>query len=231
MLVYGKNVAKLVLEKNKNINKIYLWDNFNDRNIISLIEKGDFSVKKLTKMKLNELANENHQGIIIDINDYNFYKFEDILNDKDSSFIVVLDHLEDPHNFGAILRTCECAGVDYVIIQNKRSVSVTPTVMKTSSGALLYSKVCEISSVNNTLDKLKEAGYSIVGTDMDGTNYKEITYPKKIALVIGSEGNGLKYIVKEKCDIISSIPMNGHVNSLNASVAAGIVIYEVMNRK
>lgn len=231
MLVYGKNVAKLVLEKNENINKIYLWENFNDKNIISLIKRGNFNVKKLTKNELSQLENSNHQGIIIDIDNYKFFKLDDILNDKDSNFIVVLDHLEDPHNFGAILRTCECANVDYVIIQNKRSVSVTPTVMKTSSGALLYSKICEVSSLNSTLTKLKENGYEIVGTDMDGTDYKKIDYPKKTALVIGSEGAGLKYIVKEKCDIIASIPLKGKINSLNASVAAGIIIYEISSKR
>lgn len=231
MLVYGKNVAKLVLEKKENINKIYLWDNFNDKNIISLIIKGNYSVEKLTKNELNQLEINNHQGIIIDINNYKFFSLEKVLNDKESKFIVVLDHLEDPHNFGAILRTCECAGVDYVIIQNKRSVSVTPTVMKTSSGALLYSKVCEVSSLNSTLDKLKENNYIIIGSDMDGEDFKETKYPQKIALIIGSEGNGLKYIVKQKCDKIVSIPMKGKVNSLNASVAAGILIYEIVNRK
>lgn len=229
MLVYGKNVAKSVLEKSEIVNKIYLWDKFSDKNIISLIKKNNFSVKKCSKEELNKIANENHQGIIMDINDYKFYTLEQILNDKSSDFIVILDHLEDPHNFGAILRTCECAGVDYVIIQNKKSVSVTPTVMKTSSGALVYSKVCEVSNVNKTLDKLKEKGYAIVGTDMEGTDYRKLKLPKKKVLIIGSEGSGLKYGSREKCDYIASIPMYGKVNSLNASVAAAIVIYELID--
>lgn len=226
MLVYGKNVAKSVLEKSEIVNKIYLWNKFSDKNIISLIERNNFNIQKCSKEELNKIANENHQGIIMDINDYKFYTLDNIIDDKESSFVVVLDHLEDPHNFGAILRTCECAGVDYVIIQNKKSVSVTPTVMKTSSGALLYSKVCEVSNVNKTLDKLKENGYVIVGTDMKGTNYKELKLPTKKVLVIGSEGSGLKYSSREKCDFIASIPMYGKVNSLNASVAAAIIIYE-----
>ncbi len=231
MLVYGKNVAELILKKKEKINKIYLWEKFTDKNIISLIKKENYKVEKHTKNELNQLANVNHQGIIIDINNYKFFTIDDILQDKESKFIVLLDHLEDPHNFGAILRTCECAGVDYVIIQNKRSVSVNPTVMKTSSGALLYSKICEVSSLNSTIQKLKQNGYFLIGTDMDGDNYKNIKYPDKVALIIGSEGNGLKYIVKQNCDIIASIPMKGKVNSLNASVAAGIVIYEIVNRK
>ena len=229
MLVYGKNVAKSVLEKSEIVNKIYLWDKFSDKNIISLIKRNNFSVKKCSKEELNKIANENHQGIIMDINDYKFYTLEQILDDKSSDFIVILDHLEDPHNFGAILRTCECAGVDYVIIQNKKSVSVTPTVMKTSSGALVYSKVCEVSNVNKTLDKLKENGYAIVGTDMKGTDYRKLKLPKKKVLIIGSEGSGLKYGSREKCDYIASIPMYGKVNSLNASVAAAIVIYELID--
>ena len=150
-----------------------------------------------------------------------------IKKDESANFVVVLDHIEDPRNFGAIIRTCECAGVDYIIIPNKGNSEITPAVVKTSSGALANVKIVKVSNLRNTLTNLKKLGYWVIGTDADGKNYKEIDYDGKTALVIGSEGFGLKHIVRETCDIIASIPIKGKVNSLNASVAAGIIIYEV----
>ena len=139
-------------------------------------------------------------------------------------------HLEDPHNFGAIIRTCESAGIKGIIIPKDRSVVVNGTVMKTSSGALEHIKVVMVNNLLDTINKLKNKNYFIYGADMDGVNYSETNFASKTCLVIGSEGNGMSRIIKENCDEIVSIPMYGKVNSLNASVAAGILIYEIIKR-
>ena len=145
--------------------------------------------------------------------------------------VVVLDHLEDPHNFGAIIRTCECAGVNYIIIPKNRSVSVNSTVYKTSVGAINNVKIVEVVNLNNTIKKLKDLGYWVYGADMSGKDFRSIDFTGKTCLIIGSEGHGLKHMVHESCDEIVSLPMKGKINSLNASVAAGILIYEIMKYK
>lgn len=227
MIVYGKNASLEVLKKGS-IKNIYLSKNFDDSKLLSLVDKS--KVKYLSDGELGKYG-KNHQGIVIEMEDYEFYDIDEIYNDKSSSFIVVLDHLEDPHNFGAIIRTCECAGVDYIIIPNKRSVSVNETVMKTSSGALMNVRIAEVANLRNTLERLKKCGYWVIGLEADGEDYRSIDYSGKTVLVVGSEGNGLKHIVRESCDIIASLPMKGEITSLNASVAAGIMIYEVNRGK
>ena len=150
-----------------------------------------------------------------------------MLNDK---VVVMLDHLEDPHNLGAIIRTCEAAGIKSVIIPKDRSVGVTSTVMRTSSGALEYVDVAMVNNLVNTIEEFKKNGYFVYAADMDGTNYRDVSFADKVLLVIGSEGNGVGRLVKKSCDQILSIPQYGSVNSLNASVAAGILIYGIVNR-
>lgn len=231
MQVYGKNVAREILNSNYNIKNIYLVDNFNNEELINLINKKHIKPIIKTNREMDNMTKELHQGIIIDLEDYKYHSFDEIKNDINSNFIVILDHIEDPRNFGAIIRTSECAGVDYIIIPNKRSVEITPIVMKTSSGALTNMKIVEVSNLRNTIDRLKELNYWVIGTDANGTNYTDIDYNGKVALVIGSEGNGLKEIVRRSCDVIASIPLKGKVNSLNASVAAGIMIYEVVKSR
>lgn len=227
MLVYGKNVAREVLNSDLNIKDIYLLDTFNNQELINLIKKQKITPKIKTQREMSLMTKEPHQGIIIEIEDYKFLDFEKIKKDDLANFIVVLDRIEDPRNFGAIIRTCECAGVDYIIIPNKCSSEITSSVVKTSSGAIANVKIVQVSNLRNTLMNLKKIGYWVIGTDADGKNYKEINYQGKVALVIGSEGFGLKHIVRETCDEVASIPIQGKVNSLNASVAAGIMIYEI----
>ncbi len=231
MFVYGKNVAREILNSDYKINKIYLMNNFNNEELLKLIKKRKIDPIFKTMSEMDKMSKELHQGIIIDLEEYRYYEFEDIKNDLESSFIVILDHIEDPRNFGAIIRTCECAGVDYIIIPNKRTVEVTSSAMKTSSGALTNVKIAKVSNLRNTIEKLKDLNYWIIGTDADGEDYQKVNYEGKIALVIGSEGNGLKQIVRSSCDIIASIPLKGKVNSLNASVAAGIMIYKVVETR
>lgn len=231
MLVYGKNVAEEYLKKNEKVRKIYLQDNFSDENLKLLIEKSKIPVVVRRKIELDQLANTLHQGIILDVADFSYCDLHDFL-DKEDCFLVLLDHLEDPHNFGAIIRTSEAAGVDGIVIPKDRSVSVNGTVIKTSAGASENMPISMVTNLNQTIKELKDNGFWIVGTDMENsTDYREIDYSGKIALVIGNEGNGMSRMIRNSCDFIAKIPMYGKINSLNASVAAGIMIYEVVRQK
>ena len=232
MLVYGRNVAFEYLNSNKkSIQKIIIQEGFNDKKLISLIEKSKIPVFSKLKKDMDKLSNGAHQGIILDVMDYDYYSLNELLTEE-LDFVLILDHLEDPHNLGAIIRTSESAGVGAIILPQDREVQINATVMKTSAGTLSKVKIVKVSNLVQAMDKLKDKGFWIVGTAMDGTDYKEIDYSGKIALVIGNEGHGMSRLVRESCDFIASIPMRGTVNSLNASVAAGIMIYEVIrNRK
>ena len=228
MRVYGKNVAKEILQNKKTIKKAYIYEKFNDNEILNNLKENNIPCKFLDKIALDNMENGTHQGIILEIDDYK-YKYLDELLDND--IIVILDHLEDPHNFGAIIRTCEAAGITSIIIPKDRSVKVNATVMKTSVGALENVDVCMVTNLVNTIKTLKENGYWIIGTDMEGTDYKQIDYKGKIAIIIGSEGKGLSRLTEENCDFIAKIPMYGKVNSLNASVAAALIIYEAVRNR
>lgn len=232
MLVFGRNVAIELLKNPKKIQKIVLQKGFDDKKIISLIEKGNFSVQYLEKQEIDRLANGVHQGIVLYVRDYQYYSLAEVLNDN-TSFVVALDHIEDPHNFGAIVRTCEAAGVDFVIIPKDRQVQVNATVMKTSVGTLEQVKIVQVANLANTLESLKKENFWVVGTALDDSvDYREIDYSGKTVLVIGNEGSGISNLVRKKCDFVAKIPMYGTTNSLNASVASGIMIYEVIrNRK
>lgn len=225
MRVYGKNVAKEILQKPKTIKKAYIYDNFKDEEILNQLKKENIPCKFLDKRALDKLEEGNHQGIILEIDDYNYCLLEKLLSRE---IIVILDHLEDPHNFGAIIRTCEAAGINSIIIPKDRSVKVNATVMKTSAGTLENVDICVVTNLVNTIKTLKDNNFWIIGTDMEGTNYRMLDYKGKIAIVIGNEGKGLSRLVEENCDFIAKIPMKGKVNSLNASVAAALVIYEVV---
>ena len=228
MLVYGRNVAKEILKKDKKVIKIILQEGFDDKEINSLIEKGNFKVEYKSKRDIERLADGVHQGIILDIPDYQYKELKYVLN-NDPSFVVLLDHLEDPHNLGAIIRTCEAAGVDAIIMPKDRQVQINSTVMKTSVGTLDNMDIVSVSNLVNAIDALKQNGFWVVGTALeDSVDYREIDYSGKIALVIGNEGSGMSQLVKKNCDFIAKIPMYGTTNSLNASVAAGIMIYEVV---
>ena len=232
MLVYGRNVALEVLKKPKNVQKVLLQDGFDDKKILSLLEKSKTPVFIKSKKEIDRLAEGVHQGIILYVRDYQYYPLADVVN-EDASFLVILDHLEDPHNFGAIIRTCEAAGVDGIIIPKDRQVQVNATVMKTSVGTLDTMKVSQVANLSSTIDYLKKNDFWVVGTALeDSVDYRSIDYSGKIALVIGNEGVGISNLVRKKCDFIAKIPMYGTTNSLNASVASGIMIYEVIrNRK
>ncbi len=232
MLVYGKNVALEVLKNPKNVRKILLQEVFDDKKILSLLKNKQFPVFIKSKKEIDRLAEGVHQGIILYVRDYQYYSLAEIVNEH-SSFLVILDHLEDPHNFGAIIRTCEAAGVDGIIIPKDRQVGVNATVMKTSVGTLDSMKISQVANLSSTIDYLKKKNFWIVGTALeDSVDYRNIDYSGKIALVIGNEGVGISSLVRKKCDFMAKIPMYGSTNSLNASVAGAIMIYEVIrNRK
>ena len=215
MLVYGKNVLK-ELDKKK-IKKIYV----SSKETISYLKENNLKYTLVPKARLDQMVKGNHQGIVVDVYDYEYFKLEDI----DSDFILILDHLEDPHNLGAIIRTCECAGVKNIIIPKDRSVLVNDTVVHISAGAIEHVKIIMVSNLVNAITYLKEHGYFVYAASMEGEDYRSISYNDKKALVIGNEGKGISKIVKDNSDVIVSIPMKGKLNSLNASVSAGILIY------
>jgi len=216
MYIYGRNVAK---ETTKEVKKVYVLNNFKDK---ELLNKFDAPIIYLDKFKLDKMVKGVHQGIILEVEDYEYSDINDLSNDV----VVMLDHLEDPHNLGAIIRTCEAAGIKDIILPKDRSVEINSTVMKTSAGCLDRVNVYQVTNLVQTINKLKKDGYWIIGTDMFGTDYKDIDYKGKIVIIIGNEGNGMSRLVKEACDFIATIPMQGEVNSLNASVAAGIILFE-----
>lgn len=232
MLVYGRNVAIEYLQKNKKIKKIWIQDSFTDQTILSLIQKRKISYKKCPKLELDRLANGVHQGIILEVEDYQYASLSEFLKDSNDSFLIILDHIEDPHNLGAIIRTCEAAGVDGIILPKDRSATVNATVLKTSVGTTENVKIAQVTNLVQAIQELKDNGYWIVGTDMtNSTDYRKIDYTGKVAIIIGNEGSGMSRLVRESCDFIARIPMYGKVNSLNASVSAGIMIYEVLRQK
>lgn len=231
MLVYGRNVALEYLKKSEKVKKIYLQEGFHDEKINLLIENGNIQPKYLPKFELDRLANGVHQGIILDVVDFSYTDYHKFIQDSES-FVVILDHLEDPHNLGAIIRTSEAAGVNGIIIPKDRGVTVNSTVIKTSTGAIDNIPISLVTNLNQTISDLKKEGFWIVGTDMtNSTDYRKLDYSGKIALIIGNEGTGISRMVRESCDFMAEIPMYGKVNSLNASVAAGILIYEVVRQK
>ncbi len=233
MLAYGRNVAIELLKKPEKIRKIYLQEHFSDKRLDSLLENCKLPIVFLSKRELDRLAKENHQGIMIDVRDYEYCPFEKLPLENEDCFLVLLDHLEDPHNLGAIIRTCEAAGVDGILLPKDRQASVNATVMKTSAGTIENVKISQVTNLAQTIKELQKRAFWVVGTAMeDSVDYRTIDYSGKIALVIGNEASGMTRLVRESCDFVAKIPMKGKVNSLNASVAAGIMIYEVFrNRK
>jgi len=224
MYIYGKNSVKEI--ENSKIISCYLSHDFKDKDIIN---KLTCKIKYMKKHELDKIVDGLHQGIILKVEDYKYSNIDELI--KEDGFLVILDHIEDPHNFGAIIRTCESANIDGIIIPKDRSVEVNGTVMKVSSGTLDKIKIAKVTNLIQTINYLKEKGYWIIGTDMDGEDYKEIDYKGKIAIIVGNEGKGLSKLVKENCDFIASISMKGSINSLNVSVATGIIIFKALEKR
>ena len=234
MLVYGRNVAERVLKddkKFKKVRKIYVEKNYYEKNEILSSENLKSRIRFMSKLELDNLIDGVHQGIIIDMEDYQYTPLNKII-EKEYDKVLILDHILDPHNFGAIIRTAVAAGFNAIIIPNDRQVLINSTVVKTSVGAVFDIDIVLVTNLNNTIKILKDNGFWIYGTVMNGEDYREVDYNGKACLIIGNEEKGISKLVKENCDFLVTIPISPKIDSLNASVAAGILIYEVVrNRK
>lgn len=234
MIIYGKNAVLEALKNKKTISKILVT-----KNNLELINKFNYVNKNIIKIvSLNDLNKEVegvHQGIVAYVDEYEYVDLHDFIKknqDKKDVAVAMLDGLEDPHNLGAILRSADASGVDGVIIPKNRSVSLNSTVAKVSTGAIEHVDVCQVTNLVSTIKELKECGYWVIGLEMDGSvDYKKQDYSGKIVLVVGSEGKGISRLVRENCDFLVHIPMVGHVTSLNASVSASILFYEVLRNR
>ena len=222
MLANEKNV--LLMMNPKEIKKVYLSKSKNDVEIKNFLKENKIHFVVTSNDVLNKMVKGNHQGVVIEREEFKYFELKDI---QDEEFLVILDHLEDPHNFGAIIRTAEAAGIKTIIIPKDRSVSVNDTVIKTSVGTTSNVKIVKVTNIAETIKKLQKEGYFVYGTSMDGKDCRDVDFSGKKVLIIGNEGKGISKIVEEKCDEIISIPMKGEVNSLNASVAAGILIFKM----
>ena len=238
--VEGRNSVLELLETEKDINKIYVTRGEKQGSINKIIGRAKgkgIVLVEVDKTKLDEMSQTgNHQGVIAIVPPFEYCEVEDIIveakNKKESPFILILDGIEDPHNLGAIIRTAETARVHGVIIPKRRAASVNSTVNKVSAGAVEHMKIARVNNINDTIQYLKDNGLWIIGTDGKAENYyyeQDLTGP--IALVIGSEGYGINRLVSENCDILVKIPMMGKITSLNASVSAGIVTYEIVKQR
>ncbi|MBQ2509808.1 MAG: 23S rRNA (guanosine(2251)-2'-O)-methyltransferase RlmB [Erysipelotrichaceae bacterium] len=222
--VYGKNSFFEALD-NHRVLMAYVLDD-------KAIKDRGVPYKVVDRRTLDRMAKSgNHQGYLAEVKEFRMSKVEEMLKEK-KGLIVMLDGIQDVHNLGAIIRTCECAGVDGVIYKSHNAVKVNDTVAKVASGALEYMKVAEVTNLVNTIRKLKEKGYWIVGSDGSADRlYTDLDYDMNTVLVIGSEGKGMSRLVREECDFIVKLPMKGHVTSLNASVAAGILVYNILSAR
>lgn len=229
MLIYGKNTIKEVILKKRRIYNIYVDKKFQDKDIINLLKKVDVKIKYVSKHELNQLTNDAlHQGVVMEVEDYGMLNLEDVFN-KEMKNVILLDKVSDPQNLGAILRTAEAFKVDGVIIAKKGQAQITSLVAKIASGALENVNVILVDNLYQAVLKLKEKGFFIIGSSLDANlKIEEIPKHEKNCLISGSEGFGMSYMLKKESDVLVKIPMLGEINSLNVSVATGILIYELM---
>lgn len=233
--VYGKNVVKQLLQDDKKIYEVILMEGFKDKELEKRIKAKGIKTLYMNRKKMDSKLEGNHQGIAALIDEYKMYTVEEMLraipNGK-TPLLVMLDGIEDPHNLGAILRTCDCVGADGVIIGKHRNVGLTPTVAKVSTGAIDTVKVAAVTNLSQTLKNLKKEGFWVAGTDMhNASDYHKANYDMPLVLVIGSEGSGISPLVRKNCDFCVKLPMVGKVTSLNASVACGILLYEIYTQR
>ena len=234
-ILCGRNPIREALRSGREIEKLLVQKgelSGSAREIVQEARASKIMVQEVDRRHLDEITT-NHQGLIAFASAYHYATIESILNTaeekNESPFLVILDSITDPHNLGAIIRTAECAGVHGIIIPQHRSVGLTPAAVKSSSGAVEHLKVAKVTNLNRTIDELKRRGIWIYAVTMDGEDYENADYRDGTALVIGSEGEGISRLTMEKCDIAVSLPMKGSINSLNASVAAGIMMYKVLS--
>lgn len=235
----GRNAVLELLKSGRDIDKILVAKGNVEgtiKRIIGEASKKGIVIQEAARQKLDELSQtKNHQGVIAFASAHDYSTIDDILENAavrgEDPFIIVMDGITDPHNLGAVIRTAECAGAHGIIIPKRRSVGLTAVVAKTSAGAVEYMPVAKVTNISAAIDLLKSKGIWVAATDMKGENYFKADLSGPIALVIGSEGEGVGRLVKEKCDFTVSIPMYGNITSLNASVAAGLIMYEVVRKR
>lgn len=237
-IIYGKSVVLEALKAKHKAYKLYVDTKNKDKQIdeiLDLAKKQNLKIQNCDNNYLQNLTKGLHQGVACEVEEYKYYDLDSVLKslNKEKPVFVMLDGLEDPHNLGAILRTCDASGVDGVIIPKNRSVKLSSTVAKVSTGAIEYVKVIEVTNLTQTIKKLQGLGYWICTAEKTDTSvlYDKVDYDMPVVLVVGSEGRGVSRLVKEVSDFIVEIPMCGHVNSLNASVSAAILIYEIMKSR
>ena len=239
LVIYGRNAVLEAFRSGKTIDRLYVQEGVADGTLQSILrtaKKTDAVINFVSKDRLNKYAEgDKHQGVVAMAAAYNYADVEDILNaakEKDEPpFIIVLDDIEDPHNLGAIIRTANQAGAHGVIIPKRHAVGLTATVARTSAGAINYTPVAKVTNISRTIEELKEKGIWFACADMSGELMYNCNLTGAIGLVIGSEGNGVSRLVKEKCDFVVKIPMFGQIDSLNASVAAGVLSYEIVRQR
>lgn len=237
--IEGRNAVLEAFRSGKTIDKLYVLDGCQDgpvRTIIREAKKGDTIINYVNKDRLDQISETGkHQGVIAVCAAYDYAEVEDILRRAEEKgeapFIIILDGIEDPHNLGAIIRTANQAGAHGIIIPKRRAVGLTPTVARTSAGAINYTPVAKVTNITQTIKELKEKGMWFVCADMDGTQMYDLNLTGSIGLVIGNEGDGVSKLVKENCDMVASIPMVGDIDSLNASVATGVLAYEIVRQR
>ena len=238
-IIAGRNPVMEAIRSGRSIESILVAKGERSGSVVAIIAKAkqkNIPVKDVDSKKLDFLAKGvNHQGIVAQCAVKEYSTLEEIFalaeERGESPFIIVLDKIEDPHNLGAIIRTAECAGAHGVIIPERRSAGLSYTVEKTSAGALEYMPVVRVKNISAVLQKLKDKGIWVYGADMDGEHYKKVNFDGAVALVIGNEGKGISPLVAKDCDVIVSLPLKGKINSLNASVAAGILMYEIADKR
>ncbi len=238
-VIEGRNAVIEAFRAGKTIDKVYILDGCQDGPVMTVrreAAKRDVQIKYVTRERLDQLSETGrHQGVIAQAAAYEYATVEDMLQsarDKgEAPFLFLLDNIEDPHNLGAIIRTANLAGAHGVIIPKNRAVGLTATVARTSAGALNYTPVAKVTNLSKTIEELKKEGLWFVCADMEGTVMYSLDLKGPIGLVIGSEGEGVGRLVKEKCDMTAAIPMKGDIDSLNASVAAGVLAYEIVRQR
>lgn len=235
-LIIGRNPVREALRSGQPIDTIYMNSSSGLGEIRTLAAEAGAVVKTVTEQKLSQLADGGvHQGVVAFCACASYVTLDDLLavsaQKGTKPFLIICDEIEDPHNLGAIIRTAETAGADGIIIPKRRSAMLTPTVYKTSAGAASWLPVARVPNIGAAIDRLKKEGVWVYGTDMNGSLYTQTDFDGAVALVIGSEGNGMSRLVREKCDFLVKLPMMGKITSLNASVAAGIFMYEVVRQR
>lgn len=237
--IEGRNAVLEAFRSGKPVDKLYILDGCQDsqvRTIVREAKKHDTILKFTDRERLNQMSETGkHQGVVAHAAAYEYAEVEDILKRAEEKgeppFLILLDNIEDPHNLGAIIRTANLAGAHGIIIPRRRAAGLTATVAKASAGALNYTPVAKVTNLGTTIESLKERGLWFVCADMDGTVMYDLDLKGPIGLVVGNEGEGVSRLVREKCDYIAAIPMKGDIDSLNASVAAGVLAYEIVRQR